>query len=128
MDLEQSLHYELASISGLSTKVFPNTSQQGTTTPYCVYVLVSTDREQELTGHNGMVEARFDIHILHKTYANLKSLMDLVIAKLKTFNLRTIGQNGVFIQQAEIDNEFENFQPNIEVYQGTIEVILYFQE
>lgn len=128
MDIEQSICYELGTITGFANKVFPNASKQGTVTPYCVYVLTNTTREQELTGHNGLVEARFDIYILENGYSKLKSSMALFINKLKTLNNSNIGIDGVFLQQLDIENEYETYQPNVDLYQGTIEIVAYYQE
>jgi hypothetical protein len=128
LNLEQSLEIELSSIAGLNDKVYPLTSPQGAVVPYLIYTLSSTSRDKELTGNNGLVEAQYEFNIYHTVYASLKSIIALMIAKIKTFNQSTLATTGVYIQEVDIINEFETYENEAKLYKGIIEVNFYYQE
>jgi hypothetical protein len=128
MDLEQGLTVELSAVLGLANKVFPLTAMQGTQVPDLVYTLGHNERTQSLTGHDGLVQAQYQLDLYHSTYANLKALKKLLIQNLKTYNLRNIGSNGPFIQQVEIITDFEAYESEVKLYKGIIEFEVHFNE
>lgn len=123
MDFEQGLTVELSAIAGLTGKVFPLVAEQGTQTPYLVYLLGGNDRVKTLSGHDGLVESQYQLDLYHSTYANLKALKRLVIANLKTYILCNIGGTGPLIQQVEIITDFETaeYVNGVLIYKGIIE-------
>ena len=128
MDLEQGLTVELEAIAGLADKVFPMAADQGTKAPYLTYTLSSNDRTKTLSGHDGLVQAQYQLDFFHSTPASLKALKKLLIASLKTYDLRNIGGSGPLIQQIEIINESEFYDDGAELYKGVIEFDIHYTE
>lgn len=128
MDLEQGLEAELSSLTGLGGKVFPVMAPQGTKAPYLAYSLGSNNRTKTLAGHDGLVQSQYQLDLYHTAYAGLKALKKLVIANLKTYDLRNIGGSGPLIQQVEIINDFEIYEDAVKLYKGIIEFNAYYTE
>lgn len=128
MDFEEGLTDELSAITGLTDKVFPVVAAQNTQAPYLTYSLGNNDRAQNLSGHDGLIQSQYQLDLYHSTYANLKALKKLVIANIKSYNLRNIGGSGPFIQQVEIINDFETYEDGVKLYKGIIEFNVYYDE
>lgn len=128
MDLEQGLTAELSSIAGLTGKVFPIMATQGTLAPYLTYILGGNERAKTLSGHDGLVGSQYQFDLYHSTYASLKALKKLVIANLKTYDLRNIGATGPYIQQVEIITDFETYENAVELFRGIIEFNIHYTE
>ncbi|MHB8077430.1 hypothetical protein [Desulfosporosinus fructosivorans] len=128
MDFEQGLTAELSTIAGLSGKVFPITAAQGISAPYVVYSLGNTERTNGLSGHDGLVQAQYQLDLYHSSYSNLKALKKLVVADIKTYNQRNIGGAGPYIQQVEILNDFETYDNGVNLYKGVIEFNVDYNE
>ena len=128
MDLEQGLTVELSAILGIGSKVYPITAAQGTLTPYVTYALGSSERMSDLTGQTALIKQQYQIDVYESTYAGLKNHKKPVIQKLKSLNLRNIGDTGPLIQQAEITNDYETYETEAKLYRAIIEVDLYTTE
>ncbi|TGE31328.1 DUF3168 domain-containing protein [Desulfosporosinus sp. Sb-LF] len=128
MDLEQGLTVELSAIPGLESKVYPITAAQDTPTPYATYALGSSERTSDLTGRTALIKQQYQIDVYESTYAGLKNLKKPIIQKLKSLNLRSIGDTGPLIQQAEITNDYETYEIEAKLYRAILEVDLYTTE
>jgi len=128
VDLEQGLTTELSAIAGLTGKVFPIMATQGTAAPYLTYILTSNDRTKTLSGHDGLVESQYQLDLYHSAYGDLKALKKLVIANIKTYDLRNIGGTGPYIQQVEIITDFEAYEDSLELFKGIIEININYNE
>jgi hypothetical protein len=128
MDFEQALTAELSAIPGLESKVFPIVAPQVTAGPYLTYTLENNERVQSLTGHDGLVQSRYQLDLFHASYAGLKALKKAVIQNLKTLNLRNIGGTGPYIQQVEILSELEAYEESVKLYKGIIEFDVHYNE
>lgn len=129
MDFEQGLHSELASITGMTGKVFPLEAPEKTLPDYIVYHLGSKDRISTLNeGPTNQVEPTHELNIVSTTYSGLKTLMPLVIAKLKSILATNIGGSGPYIQNVKIVTEFETKEPATNYYTGIIECQFFYDE
>jgi hypothetical protein len=128
VDLEEGLTVELAAITGLAGKVFPVMAAQGTKAPYLAYTLGSNDRVNTLSGHASLVQSQYQLDLYHSTYASLKTLKKLVIANIKTYDLRNIGVSGPFVQQVKIITDFDTYEDALELHKGIIEFDIYYNE
>ena len=126
MRIEEALFTEFSGI--LNLRFFPLTAQQGTAFPYGVYTLTGADRTMKLTGFEGVVTATYQIDVFHGTYANLKTLKDLIVAKIKTFNFRNLGGSGPYCQSVEITEDVETYDPQTKEYQCTLDIQITFKE
>jgi hypothetical protein len=128
VNFEEGLTVELSALSGLTGKVFPVLAAQGTLTPYLTYTLDGIDRVKTLSGHDGLVQSRYELNLYHSAYASLKTLKALVIANLKTHDLTNIGASGPLIQQIEIITDFETYEETTKLFKGIIEFEVHYTE
>ena len=126
--IRKALKHEFNSVSGLSGKVFPVKAQEGTEAPYLTYQLQDNERHRVQNGFDGLVDIEFEIDIFHSTYASLVALKNLVIAKVKTFQNSSIGTEGLYCQSVIIDDEFEEWDEDTNLYHGQITIILSYNE
>ena len=129
MTIEEGLVAELSAITGLSGKVFPITAQQDTSTPYLTYSKNDTERLRTLLSHDGYVEIQFQLDIFHTGYSSLLALKRLVIAEIKTWERTNVGgATGPHIQACTIDEEIETHDDETNLYQGTIDFKICYNE
>lgn len=127
MSIESALTTELQAITGLSKKVFPLVAPEGMTTPYCVYEMNDTTRIMSLRQFDGLAEIEFSIAVYHDTYKQSKELMDLVVAKIKSFLFATLGSS-YYCQNCKIDNEIETYDYETKKYQCQIDIQITIRE
>ena len=125
MYFEECLVTQLASINGLNAKIFPITCPEGTLTPYLCYELNNTDMTQELTQYSGLVGRSYQLTLVHTSFNSLKTLKSSIISKLKTFQGSNIG---IYIEQIDIQNDFEIYETGSMYYMGIVEFTVYHQE
>jgi hypothetical protein len=128
LELEEALTSELQSITGLTKSVYPITAPQGTKGPYLVYTPMRASYEMTIMGEDLLKEQEIQIDYYHSSYSNLKALKKLIKSKIRSFNLRAIGNNGPYVQQCEIFNEFETYENIVPLYKGIVEIKFYFKE
>jgi hypothetical protein len=109
-------------------KVFPSVAQQSTTAPYATYELRGSERKKTLQGHDGNINAPYQLDVFHTSYSLLRDLMLLTIAEIKTWEQTNLGATGPYIQAVEIDDEFETFDDEVLLYQGTINFTICYTE
>jgi len=126
MNFEESLVVELSTI--LPDKIFPIQVRQDIALPIMVFTLNSVNREMVMDGFDGLIDASYQLDIYHNHYTSLKTLMDTIIQKLKTFNFRTLATTGVYCQSLFIEDEVETYDPTVNEYQGTIDIQVSYQE
>ena len=127
-DLETGLTTELAAITVLTNKVFPVLAAQNVAAPYLIYSMDGSNREMILAGHEGMVNARYDLEIHHTTYALLKALIGLVITEVKTWQSTNLGVTGPYVQALEITDESETYQYDTNFFVGVISFDITYSE
>ena len=121
MNIEQALKTQLSAIEGLNNKVFPIFAPQDTKIPYLTYSLNATERSRDLhTNYNGLVESRYELRLFHTNYANLVTIRDSIITKLKTMNIGA--------QEIDITSDSVIYQSNVFSYQAVIEFNIYYEE
>lgn len=129
MDFEQGLHDELASISGMTGKVFPLIAPEKEAPNYIVYHLGSKERLQTLNeGHSGQAQPTHELFVVSTTYGGLKALMALVVAELKSIRGTNIGGSGPYVQNVKILNELETFEDTTNYYTGIVECQFFYDE
>lgn len=127
MDIDEAIYSELSGITGL--KVFPSVAQQDTETPYLCYELSSSSRDEVLqTGHNGPVEAHYQLDFYESKFQDLKALEKLIITEIKTWNLTNLGTTGPLCEHAEIMDVSTSYSDTTQLYVGTIELKINYQE
>lgn len=125
-DFEQSLREELATITGLNSKVFPLFAPEGTTAPFVVYQKTRTDFTKTLDGTQWLRDGYYELDLLAPNYAQLQSIYIAIVTKLKTFVGRVVGTNGVYVQDVTINNVIELYENTVELHRMNLELRFYF--
>lgn len=128
MAIRKALKYEFNTISTLSSKVFPIQAQEGQEVPYLTYQLQDNDRVMVQNGFDGLTTVQFEIDMFQKTYSDLIALKLLVIAKVKSFLFRNIGEESLYCQSCEIDDEYEDFDDDTKLYHGQFTMNISYRE
>ena len=127
MDFEQALRAELVTITNLQNKVFPLNAPEGTSTPFLIYQKVNMAIIKTMDGTSYARNALYEIDLIAKSYSELQSLMVSVKNKLISFQGRTIGTNGSYIQNVTIENIVELYEPQPLFYRINMETRFYFE-
>jgi uncharacterized protein (DUF1684 family) len=127
MNFEQALRAELVSISGLSSKVFPMQAMEGITAPFVIYQKTNTEYIKTMDGTTGTRMGRYEIDILATTYSDLQSFLVAVKNKLISFEDRSIGTGGPFVQSVIVQNLIELFEDAVKFYRANFEVTFYYE-
>lgn len=121
MEFEKALRSELKSITGLSNKVFPLNAPEGTDAPYVTYESGDYHKEKALSGFLSYGSLECTVDVFGATYAQMKSISALVIAKIESFIQCSIGTTGPHIQNVTFDDLLpETYEPEIDKYRKSI--------
>jgi hypothetical protein len=108
MSFEKALVEEIEKVI---PNVFPLVAPEGTPTPYCVYVSSYGEREYTLSGYIASREIEVEIHVVGKTYAEMKPYMNGIIDKLITFEGKKMGTAQLSVQSVQYDKPHEMSDP-----------------
>lgn len=120
MNFEESLNYELSTVSGLSGKVFPLNATEGTTLPYAVYISSEGKRYKTLDGFIALREVECEVSVFNASYGSCKELTKDVLDVIISFYNREIGVDGVFISFLEYDEPVEAYDEDLKLHQCVI--------
>lgn len=128
MEFEQALTSELRSISGLTSKVYPLVSPDGTTPPFLVYRKSTGGLVKTMSGTTKTHNGNYEVDILAKTYADLQTLFGLVKEKVLSFAGRTVGTSSIYVQDVTIGNFIEMYESEVKWHRINLEIKFYFNE
>lgn len=126
MNFEEALASELDSIEGLEGKVYPMGAKEGVKPPFVIYVSSEGVQDKTLDGYLTSKEIDCEIHVVHKKYANMKTLTKLVLAKLQTFYGRSIGTDGPFIKGFSYEKPVEVHEKEVQLYRSSFDIHVRF--
>lgn len=126
MNFDEALRDELGSISELINRVFPLKAKEGMKAPYIVYVSSEGIQDKSFQGYLDSKTVDCEINILHDSYGNMKSLTKEVLAKIISFQDRSIGENGPFIQNVTYERPVELYEKEISLYRCVIDIKVRF--
>jgi hypothetical protein len=122
MDFEQSLVYELQTITGLSGKVFPHAAEENTKAPFVIYISSDGEKIMTLQGPTDMTELTCEIHIISDSYQNLKSLTKAVLDRVRSFFARSIGDNGPIIKSISHVEPIEDIDTSMNFHRSSFDI------
>lgn len=125
--MERALRYELNKIPELTNRLFPTNAPEGQEPPYLVY-MTSKRPLKDLNGTTKDRECHVMLNILCGSYAQMKDLTKKVEDLVITFPLRTIGQNGPYIQDITLDDITEIYEPELKLQRGIIPFKICYEE
>lgn len=125
MNLEQALYAELKTIAGIT--VWPMNAPEGTTAPYVTYETSDLNEDKTLDGYLPHGNTECTVDVFGATFPLMKSTSALVKSRLKSFEGRTIGTLGPYIQELTFsESNPEMYEPEINLYRKSINFKVYF--
>jgi hypothetical protein len=127
--METALRYELIKvIPELNNQIYPTNAPEGSQGPYLVYARITTRKEKTLEGYTNKQALSYMFSIMATKYSEMKSLTkkveDLLISLPKT----SIGTQGIYIEDIDINNVTEQYEHELKVNRGIIDFTIYFEE
>lgn len=125
MNFEEALAFELETIPKLKGKVYPG-FLPGKTAPYLVYLSSPGLRTKELGfGYLTGREVSPTLNVITNKYSDLKPLSNQVIDILLSFQGRTIGVDGPFVQEVTYQEPTELYEAEPNLYRCVIDIQVY---
>lgn len=124
--MEKALRYELNKIAELKDSIYPTNAPEGITKPYLVYTRITTRKIKTLEGYAGKQALSYMFSLMAVKYADMKSLTEKVEAFLLSIPRTEIGESGIFIEDIDINNVTETWEPELKVNRGIIDFTIYF--
>ena len=122
MKISKAIHYEFNSISVLEDKVHPVMSSDEWVAPYLIYRTSDNTVMKTQTKFEKLNIVQFELDFYHNSYSQLMTLKELVINKAKSFLLSTIGEESLFCQDIDIDDEYEDYDYDTNLFHGQITI------
>lgn len=122
MNFEEALVYELETISGLTNRVFPQTTKEGTEPPFVVYTSSEGEEIMTLDGGTGIYELTAEINVVGKNYDEMKVYTKAVLDKATSFYGRKIGVDGPNILSLSYGEPVESFDESMEYHRSSVEL------
>lgn len=125
--MEKALRYELSKIPELTNKIFPTNAPEGQRTPYLVY-MTRKRLGKDLNGFTKDREAYVMLNILCNSYPQMKELTKKVEDLVISFPLRTIGKEGLYVQDITLDDVTETYENELKLQRGIIPFKICYKE
>lgn len=129
MNFEAALTMELKSIPALNNRVYPLTAPETSfdlTKPYLIYGSSEGLRTKEMGGYQPGKTVRGELNVIAPKYSDIKSITSSAIDKLVSFEGRTIGTGGPFIQELIYGEPVELYEEAPKLYRCVIDFEVYF--
>lgn len=125
--METALRYEInQNIAELANRIYPTNAPAGATYPYLVYTRVSTKKVKTLDGIGNGQHLTYLFNIMAPKYSDMvrlrKAVEDILIGMVQ----RTIGTEGILVQDIDINNIEEQYEHALQVNRGIIDFTIYF--
>jgi hypothetical protein len=122
MSFEKAMREEFMEIPGLLNKVRPFNAPEQTPSPYLVYIPSEGVNHKELGGYLDTKTITYELNLIGLTFAILDPIVEGVIAKLKSFEQRTIGTNfPVFVQEVTYEAPVGMYEFELKQHRYNIE-------
>jgi hypothetical protein len=127
--METALRSKLAQeIPELENQIYPTNAPEGSQGPYLVYARINTNKVKTLEGYTNKQALSYMFSIMATKYGDMKFLTkkveDLLISLPKT----SIGTQGIYIEDIDINNVTEQYEHELKVNRGIIDFTIYFEE
>lgn len=124
--METALRYELEQkIPELTGQIYPTHAPETATKPYLVYARITTQKTKTLEGYTDKQALSYMFSCMATKYPDMKSLSNKVEAFLISLPRTEIGEEHAFIQDIEINNITEAWEPELKVNRGIIDFTIY---
>jgi hypothetical protein len=125
--MEKALRYELESrIPELVGNIYPTNAPETATRPYLVYARISTKQSKTLEGYTNKQALSYMFSCMAVKYGDMKSLTTKIEEFLKSIPRTTIGEENIYIEDMELNNISETWEPELGVNRGIIDFTIHF--
>lgn len=125
MSFEQALVIELSMIPAISGKVFPLSATEGETAPYAAYGSSEGLKDKTLGGYIANKTINVEVNVVAKSYSELKQIASLTLEKIISFQSRTIGIEGLYVQDLTYSQPLEFYEDLPGLYRTLIPFQIY---
>lgn len=125
--MEKALKNELNKIPEIANKIFPTNAPEGQKPPYVVY----QTRKNYLKTFEGITndkEGNVLLNILCNSYSEMKDLTKKIEDIIKTFPLRSIGTEGLYVQDLTFEDITETYENELKLQRGIIPFKICYRE
>lgn len=107
--------------------IFPTNAPKGVIKPYLVYTRINTKRLKTLEGYTDKQEISYMFSIMATKYFDMIRIRKKVEELLLSLPGKYIGaDNSIFIEDIEINNITEIYEPELKVNRGIIDFTIYY--
>lgn len=126
--IESALRYEIeTNISELAGEIYPTNAPETCIKPYLVYARIKTDKTKTLEGYANLQALSFMFSVHATKYKDMTAIRGKVESLLLGMSKRNIGENGeVYVEDIDINNITETWEPNLKIDRGIIDFTIYF--
>jgi len=128
MSFETAMVTELNSIPELHSKVFPLKAPDSAKVPYAVYESSEGIPTKTMGGYQSGKPVEMELNVVAGTYSSLKQVTAAVVAKLISFEGRSIGTDGPFIQEFTLRDSDEFYNRETKLQYATLSFEVYFNQ
>lgn len=129
MTIEAVLFTRLSTFAGLTalvgTRIYPSVAPQNVTAPFVTYRRISAVRRSGFGQDIGIVSARFQLDAIALTYSSMRAVVEQIVLALQRW--RSDLTNPAVIETF-IENEYEIYEDEPDLYHGAVDVIVHYRE
>lgn len=126
--IETALRYEIRlNIPELDDRAYATNAPETCIKPYLVYARIKTDKTKTLEGYANLQALSFMFSVHATKYKDMTAIRGKVENLLLDMPKRNIGENGeVYVEDIDINNITETWEPNLKINRGIIDFTVYF--
>mgnify|MGYP000897563367 CR=1 FL=1 len=125
--MEKALRYELEqAIPELAGNIYPTNAPEAAEKPYLVYYRQNTDHVKTLEGYTDKQGLTYLYSVMAAKYGDMKILRDKIEAFLLALPGQDIGEDGIHIEDVDINNINETYEFNLRMNRGIIDFTVFF--
>lgn len=125
--METALRYELIqAIPEFTDKIYPTNAPEGSQGPYLVYTRINTRKIKTLEGYTNKQALSYMFSIMATKYSDMVRLRKQVEELLLSLSGKTIGAEGIYIEDIDINNMNEQYEHELGVNRGIIDFTIYY--
>lgn len=125
--MEKALRYELIrAIPALNESIYPTNAPEASKRPYLVYARITTQRAKTLSGYTDKQAISYMFSVMAVKYADMKALVEKVEAFLASLPGRDIGEDGIHVEDLNINNISETYEFDLKMNRGIIDFTVFF--
>lgn len=125
MSLQSDLYTRLSSYSGLTalvgTRIYPVAASQTSTMPYCVYQVISRERQYSHQGFSNLERYRVQISCVAADPDVVRDVVTQVIAAMEGWPAANS-----MVQSCLHDGDFDDFDEDVKVYHVPVDFLIWY--